>query len=138
MEYVLGNLPMFLDEQPLAFKIMAQYGHDTELSPKTYCEVAGEKYHSQHHPSQRLIPPPPPLPPSFSFIGRGIEYANARSKHCYRNRCTHIIKEMENEIRCLPFTIFYFSPVHSLQLSLQLLAFNYAGNILHVLYFTIF
>ena len=42
MEYVLGNLPMFLDEQPLAFKIMAQYGHDTELSPKTYCEIAGE------------------------------------------------------------------------------------------------
>ena len=90
---------------------------------------------------------PPPLPPSFSPpplpsppppIGRGIEHANARSKYCYRNRCTHIIKEMENEIRCLPFTISYSSPVHSLQLSLQLLAFNYAGNILHVLYFTIF
>ena len=42
MEYVLGNLPMFLDEQPLAFKIMAQHGHDTGLSPKTYCEIAGE------------------------------------------------------------------------------------------------
>ena len=42
MEYVLGNLPMFLDEQPLAFKIMAQHGHDTELSPKTHCEIAGE------------------------------------------------------------------------------------------------
>ena len=41
MEYVLGNLPMFLDEQPLAFKIMAQCGHDTELSPTTYFEIAG-------------------------------------------------------------------------------------------------
>ena len=48
MEYVLGNLPMFLDEQPLAFKIMAQHGHDTELSPKTYCEIAGENYHRHH------------------------------------------------------------------------------------------
>ena len=48
MEYVLGNLPMFLDEQPLAFKIMAQHGHDTELSPKTYCEIAGENYHHHH------------------------------------------------------------------------------------------
>jgi hypothetical protein len=61
MEYVLGNLPMFLDEQPLAFKIMAQYGHDTELSPKTYCEIAGEDCQSQHHPSPPLIPPPPLL-----------------------------------------------------------------------------
>ena len=48
MEHVLGNLPMFLDEQPLAFKIMAQHGHDTELSPKTYCEIAGENYHRHH------------------------------------------------------------------------------------------
>ena len=94
-------------------------------------------YDLRHHP----LPPsfsPPPFPSPPPPIGRGIEHANARSKYCYRNRCTHIIKEMENEIRCLPFTIFYFSPVHSLQLSLQLLAFNYAGNILHVLYFTIF
>ena len=61
MEHVLGNLPMFLDEQPLAFKVMAQCGHDTELSPKTCCEVAGEKHHSQHHPSPPSMPPQPPL-----------------------------------------------------------------------------
>ena len=61
-------------ELPLAFKIMLQYGHDTELSPKTYCEIAGENTQCQNQPSQPSTPPPPlltsppppPLPPSLS------------------------------------------------------------------------
>ena len=36
---------------------------------------------------------------TMSPLGRGIEYANARSKHIFRNRCTHSIQEMESEIR---------------------------------------
>ncbi len=35
----------------------------------------------------------------YARLGRGIEYANARSKHIFRNRCTHSIQEMEFEIR---------------------------------------
>ena len=71
LDFVLSNMPMFRDEQPLAFKIMREFGHDAELSPKTYAELAG----------------------------RGIEFSNGRSKLTYRNRCTHEVGKMEMEIR---------------------------------------
>lgn len=71
LDHVLGNLPMFREEKPLAFKILHESGMFGELSPKTYAEIAG----------------------------RGIEYSNGKSKFTFRDRCTHTISKMESEIR---------------------------------------